>query len=107
MLLSRRALSLRVSISVSIATPESQIPSIHSQLTSIVSEPPHEILTHDVNKLLSYLHDTNNVRDAQHEGIFLDLTQKFGFQRDSMRNMVSTSLRLAPSQGRSLPSRPY
>jgi hypothetical protein len=54
-------------MSVSIATPESQIPSIHSQLTSIVSEPPREILTHDVNKLLSYLHDTNNVRDAQHE----------------------------------------
>ena len=23
------------------------------------------------------------------EDIFLDLTQKFGFQRDSMRNMVS------------------
>jgi 1,3-beta-glucan synthase len=26
------------------------------------------------------------------EDIFLDLTQKFGFQRDSMRNMVSTPL---------------
>jgi 1,3-beta-glucan synthase len=26
------------------------------------------------------------------EDIFLDLTQKFGFQRDSMRNMVSYSL---------------
>jgi 1,3-beta-glucan synthase len=25
------------------------------------------------------------------EDIFLDLTQKFGFQRDSMRNMVSIS----------------
>jgi len=25
------------------------------------------------------------------EDIFLDLAQKFGFQRDSMRNMVSTS----------------
>ena len=42
------------------------------------------------------------------EDIFLDLTQKFGFQRDSMRNMVS-SLRfntLAPSQSRSPPSHP-
>lgn len=26
------------------------------------------------------------------EDIFLDLTQKFGFQRDSMRNMVSNDL---------------
>ena len=26
------------------------------------------------------------------EDIFLDLTQKFGFQRDSMRNMVSFSI---------------
>ena len=54
-------------MSVSIATPDSQIPSIHSQLATIVSEPPREILTHDVNKLLSYLHDTNTARDAQHE----------------------------------------
>ena len=55
-----------VSMSVSITTPGSQIPSIHSQLATIVSEPPREILTHDVNKLLSYLHDTNTARDAQH-----------------------------------------
>ena len=56
-----------VSMSVSIATPDSQIPSIHSQLATIVSEPPREILTHDVNKLLSYLHDTNAAHDAKHE----------------------------------------
>ena len=55
-----------VSMSVSITTPGSQIPSIHSQLATIVSEPLREILTHDVNKLLSYLHDTNTVCDAQH-----------------------------------------
>ena len=54
-------------MSVSIATPGSQIPSIHSQLATIVSEPPREILTHDVNKLLSYLHDANAARDTQHE----------------------------------------
>ena len=54
-------------MSVSIATPESQVPSIHSQLDTIISEPPREILTHDVNKLLSYLHDNNLARDAQHE----------------------------------------
>ena len=54
-------------MSVSIATPGTQIPSIHSQLASIVSEPPREILTHDVNKLLSYLHEANTARDAQHE----------------------------------------
>ena len=55
-----------VSMSVSITTPGSQIPSIHSQLATIISEPPRKILTHDVNKLLSYLHDTNTARDAQH-----------------------------------------
>ena len=56
-----------MSMSVSIATPGSQIPSIHSQLDTIVSEPPREILTHDVNKLLSYLHDTNAALDVQYE----------------------------------------
>lgn len=54
-------------MSVSIATPDSQIPSIHSQLDTTVPEPPREILTHDVNKLLSYLHETNAAHDAQHE----------------------------------------
>ena len=29
------------------------------------------------------------------EDIFLDLTQKFGFQRDSMRNQVGLRLRIA------------
>ena len=53
-------------MSVSITTPGSQIPSIHSQLATIISEPPRKILTHDVNKLLSYLHDTNTACDAQH-----------------------------------------
>ncbi|KAF9644968.1 hypothetical protein BDM02DRAFT_3190143 [Thelephora ganbajun] len=52
---------------VSIATPDSQILSTHSQLATIISEPPREILTHDVNKPLSYLHDTDAARDAQHE----------------------------------------
>lgn len=43
------------------------------------------------------------------EDIFLDLTQKFGFQRDSMRNMVGSSLcsdTLAPDQCHSSPSHP-
>ena len=53
-------------MSVSITTPGSQIPLIHSQLATIISEPPRKILTHDVNKLLSYLHDTNTARNAQH-----------------------------------------
>ena len=47
-------------------TPGSQILSIHSQVATIISEPPRKILTHDVNKLLSYLHDTNTAHDAQH-----------------------------------------
>lgn len=33
------------------------------------------------------------------EDIFLDLTQKFGFQRDSMRNMVSALLSFPPDTG--------
>ena len=55
-----------VSMSVSITTPGSQIPSIHSQLATIISKPPCKILTHDVNKLLSYLHNTNTAHDVQH-----------------------------------------
>jgi hypothetical protein len=48
-------------MSVSIATPDFQIPSIHSQLATIVSEPPRE--------LLSYLHETNAARNVQHEDL--------------------------------------
>jgi len=33
------------------------------------------------------------------EDVFLDLTQKFGFQRDSMRNMVCSTPRLCAQQG--------
>jgi hypothetical protein len=70
-------------MSVSIATPDSQIPSIHSQLATIVSEPPREILTHDVNKLLSYLHETNAARDAQHE----DLTDHIRAIEDELSDL--------------------
>jgi 1,3-beta-glucan synthase len=31
------------------------------------------------------------------EDIFLDLTQKFGFQRDSMRNMVCGHIQCSPA----------
>lgn len=44
------------------------------------------------------------------EDIFLDLTQKFGFQRDSMRNMVRSSLFLLmirPFFGNHTPSSPF
>ena len=43
------------------------------------------------------------------EDIFLDLTQKFGFQRDSMRNMVGIAITYAPTRWRQvahLPSTP-
>jgi hypothetical protein len=57
-----------LSMSVSIVTPDPlQIPSIYSQPATIVFEPPCKILTRDVNKLLSYTHNNNSARDAQHE----------------------------------------
>lgn len=39
------------------------------------------------------------------EDIFLDLTQKFGFQRDSMRNMVSLTIYYVVLQSLTLPVR--
>ena len=56
-----------------------------------MSEPPHEILVRDVNKLLSYLHDVNAARDTQHEELtdhlrviedeLLDLSDMLRFNR--------------------------
>jgi hypothetical protein len=61
--------------SVSISTPYSNAPSIASQLETVPSldggasdlaaPPPSEILTHDVNRLLRYLHDVDATRNEQ------------------------------------------
>jgi hypothetical protein len=51
---------------VSIATPRGDIPSIHSQIRTTISEPPGQIITHDVNRLLQYLHEITAQRDQQH-----------------------------------------
>ena len=88
-------------MSVSIATPDSQIPSIHSQLATIVSEPPREILTHDVNKLLSYLHDTNAARDAQHE----ELTDHLRAIEDELLDLSDMLRRREPEVHVHIPER--
>ena len=44
-------------MSVSVTTPSSQILSIHSQLATIISKPPCEILTHDVNAACNAQHE--------------------------------------------------
>ena len=60
-------------MSVSITTPGSQIPSIHSQLVTIISKPPCEILTHDVNAAHDSQHEelTDHLRAIEDE--LLDL----------------------------------
>jgi hypothetical protein len=81
-------------MSVSIATPDSQILSIHSLLETIVSEPPRKILSHDVNKLLSYLHDNNAARDAQHE----ELTDHLHAIEDELLDLPHPHSTLHPNQ---------
>ncbi|TFK53121.1 hypothetical protein OE88DRAFT_1807017 [Heliocybe sulcata] len=52
-------------MSVSVATPRGDVPSIHSALETIASQ-PSEILTHDVNRLLQYLHELDQGRLDDH-----------------------------------------
>ena len=50
---------------VSISTPRGDVPSIASTLTTVASDAPSHILTHDVNRLLQYLNDVNEARGAE------------------------------------------
>ncbi|EMD36982.1 hypothetical protein CERSUDRAFT_95250 [Gelatoporia subvermispora B] len=54
-----------VSMSVSLSTPRGDAPSIVSQLDTIPSDAPSHIITHDVNRLLQYLHEMNGVRGEE------------------------------------------
>ncbi|KAI0752741.1 hypothetical protein C8Q80DRAFT_472567 [Daedaleopsis nitida] len=54
-----------VSMRVSITTPSGNVPSIASNLDTILSDAPSHILTHDVNRLLQYLNDVNDARGAE------------------------------------------
>ncbi|KAH9935836.1 hypothetical protein B0H21DRAFT_834543 [Amylocystis lapponica] len=54
-----------VSMSVSVSTPRGDNPSIMSELDTIPSEAPSHILTHNVNRLLQYLHDVDDNRAGE------------------------------------------
>ena len=50
------------SIQVSISTPQTNIPSVHTVLDTVPSDAGRsEILTHDINRLLQYLHDLDQI----------------------------------------------
>ncbi len=66
-----------VSISLSVSTPHGSIPSIHSDLDTVPSEPPEpipstspsNILTHDINRLLQYLHVIDQARGEENQDL--------------------------------------
>jgi hypothetical protein len=49
-------------MSVSMATPSGNTPSIHDTLETISSRPPSTIVTDDINRLLNYLHEIEGLR---------------------------------------------
>jgi hypothetical protein len=54
------------SIRVSISTPQTNIPSVHTVLDTVPSDAGRsEILTHDINRLLQYLHDLDQIRGQE------------------------------------------
>lgn len=63
-----------VSMSLSVSTPRGSTPSIHSLIETIPSQAPEpapavgpsHILTHDVNRLLSYIHEVDQSRSTEH-----------------------------------------
>ena len=52
---------------LSISTPRGDVPSIASTLSTVASDAPSHILTHDVNRLLQYLNDVNEARGAENK----------------------------------------
>ena len=73
---------------VSISTPYSNAPSIISQLETVpstLSEPerrPSEIFTHDVNRLLEYMHSLDGIRNGQHGDLLAHLDRIEGGVKD-------------------------
>ncbi|KAI5118912.1 hypothetical protein M0805_004688 [Coniferiporia weirii] len=55
--------------SLSIGTPRSSAPSAHTMTSvatsDVIEQPREEILTHDVNRLLRYLHDLDQIRGGE------------------------------------------
>ncbi|PCH37434.1 hypothetical protein WOLCODRAFT_158154 [Wolfiporia cocos MD-104 SS10] len=64
-----------LSMSVSITTPRGDAPSIMSTLETIASEAPSQILTHDVNRLLQYLHEINEIRGAENRDMTTNIQE--------------------------------
>ena len=58
-----------VSMRVSLSTPRGDTPSIASNLETVATDAPSHILTHDVNRLLQYLHDVNEARGAENKDL--------------------------------------
>ncbi|EGO01064.1 hypothetical protein SERLA73DRAFT_151625 [Serpula lacrymans var. lacrymans S7.3] len=58
-----------VSMSVSMSTPQSNNPSIHSDLDTIPTQPRSEILTHDINRLLQHIHELDQIRGQESQEI--------------------------------------
>ncbi|KZT04943.1 uncharacterized protein LAESUDRAFT_702914 [Laetiporus sulphureus 93-53] len=60
-------------MSVSISTPRGDVPSIMSDIETIPSQASSHILTHDVNRLLQYLHEIDGQRGAENREIAQDI----------------------------------
>ncbi|KAH7903879.1 hypothetical protein BJ138DRAFT_67873, partial [Hygrophoropsis aurantiaca] len=56
-----------VSMSVSMSTPRSEIPSIHSDLETEPTRTHTEIVTHDIDRLLQHIHEIDLVRGQENE----------------------------------------
>ncbi|KAH9963938.1 hypothetical protein BJV74DRAFT_890397 [Russula compacta] len=67
------------SISVSISTPHSDIPSMRSDLDSHRSE----VISHDINRLLQHLHDLDQTRGLENR----DLADNMHVIRDELRDL--------------------
>ena len=51
------------------STPHTDIPLVHSTLDTVATEGPREILTHNVNCLLRYLHELEGNCSSANEGL--------------------------------------
>ena len=88
--------------SASISTPRTDAQTLTSVVTSDILEAPREeILTHDVNRLLRYLHDLDQIRGGETQ----DIKEQLGRIEDELRDL-SESLRKpqAPLKDRSVGS---
>ncbi|KAL4251010.1 hypothetical protein ABKN59_006567 [Abortiporus biennis] len=80
-----------VTMSVSVTTPRGSTPSVHSIIETIPSEhtpippiQPSNILTHDVNMLLQYLHGVDEMRGLENREIIDNMRE----MRDELRELA-------------------